>query len=230
MAHIFGPVRSRRLGLSLGVDIVPAKFCTCNCIYCESGKTTSLTVDTKPYVTAGDIIPELRKRLGEIQGLSWITFSGAGEPTLNDNIGDIIDAIKKETAVPVCVITNGTLLGSPEVRQRLMHADLVMPSYHTAIEATFKKIVMPHPKITLASMTEGLVTFSKEFRGKLWIEVLVVAGYNDTDEEMRALKAVISRVRHDAVCMNTVYRPPAFDSARPVDEAKLARFKEMLDA
>ncbi|MEK6793560.1 MAG: radical SAM protein [Spirochaetota bacterium] len=224
---VFGPVRSRRLGLSLGLDIVPAKYCTCNCVYCESGKTTKLSAAPAPYTTVDEILPELRSRLTDVTP-EWLTFSGAGEPTLNSNIGDIIRAIKSEFTIPVCVLTNGMLLHRPEVRKAIMHADRVVPTYSTAKPETFARLMHPHADITHDMHTEGLIRFSREYEGELQIEIMIVKDVNDTMEEMEAVKCVLSDIRYSAVYCNTVYRPPAFD-VRPVDDAALAHLSKVFD-
>lgn len=222
---LFGPVRSRRLGLSLGVDIVPAKFCTCNCVYCESGKTTDISDVPAPYTAPDEILPELTSRLAETKP-DWITFSGAGEPTLNTNIGEIIARIKKETTIPVCVLTNGMLLHRPDVRARLLAADRVVPTYSTAKPATFTKLMHPHANISHAMHTDGLIRFSREYAGELQVEVMIVKGINDSLEEMQAVKCVLADVRYRAVYCNTVYRPPAFD-VEPVDDTVLAQLTKV---
>lgn len=225
MQFVFGPVHSRRLGLSLGIEIVPAKYCTYNCLYCEAGKTTKLTADIRPYVAVERVVHEVEKRLFAEPKPEWLTFSGAGEPTLHERIGDIIDELKRISSLPICVLTNGSLFHIQKVRERLYNADVVMPSLDTAREETFTKLYQPHPSITLKNTLEGLRAFSREYRGQLWLEVVLVENVNDTEEEVDAINAVLQDIRFDRLYVGTVTRPPAFD-VTPLAHEKLKQLKE----
>jgi len=191
MRHIFGPVPSRRLGFSLGIDIIPAKTCTLNCVYCQLGPTACPTLKRKPYVTTKTILAEITTVLKDNPAIDYLTFSGSGEPTLNSEIGKMIQKVKKITTIPVTVLTNGTLLYIPEVRRSLMDADVVLPSLDAASEPVFRRINRPHPNLNLELIIEGLRRFGKEYRGKIWLEVMLVKGVNDSDTELNKIREII---------------------------------------
>ena len=214
MSHLFGPVPSRRLGLSLGVDLIPRKTCPYNCIYCEVGPTTRPTLKRFPY-QAPAIIRELAEYLGgQDRQPDFITLTGSGEPTLNMDLGRIIGEIKSMTATPVAVLTNGALLYMPEVRRELAAADVVLPSLDAAREETFQLINRPVAGFTLAQLLAGLTAFRREYRGQLWLEVLLLKGVNDAEAELTALRRVLAELAPDKVQLNTSVRPVVEDWAR----------------
>ena len=220
--HIFGPVPSRRLGMSLGVDMVPKKVCSLNCVYCEVGPTTRLTSERKPYVPAKDIIRELHDYFQTQDNPDFITFSGYGEPTLNSEIGEIFDYLKREKPeVPIAVLTNGTLLYEKEVRDAIMKADLVLPSLDSATEEGFVKINHPVKTISLRQYVEGLVTFRKEFAGQIWLEIFILPGYNDSITELDALKKELLRIKPDRIQLNTLDRPGTVPGLRSATRQEL---------
>jgi wyosine [tRNA(Phe)-imidazoG37] synthetase (radical SAM superfamily) len=219
--HIFGPVPSRRLGLSLGVDLVPFKTCSYNCVYCQLGHTTNLTAERKSYVPTNEVLEELKQKLRTSVKADYITLSGSGEPTLHSEIGAIIDGIKKITKIPVAVLTNGSLLFLPEVRRALMNADLVIPSLDAASGGVFERINRPHPDIDFEKMFDGLVSFRNEYKGRIWLEIFFVKDLNDGDEEISNLVNLVEKIRPDRVDLNTAVRPPADPSARAVNKNKL---------
>ncbi len=220
--HIFGPVPSRRLGMSLGVDMVPKKVCSLNCVYCEVGPTTLLTSERKPYVPAKDIIRELQDYFRTQKNPDFITFSGYGEPTLNSEIGEIFDYLKREKPeVPIAVLTNGTFLYEKEVREAIMKADLILPSLDSATEEGFKKINHPVKTISLRQYIEGLVAFRKEFPGKIWLEVFILPGYNDSITELDALKKELLRIKPDSIQLNTLDRPGTVPGLRSATRQEL---------
>ncbi|MFA5444795.1 MAG: radical SAM protein [Bacteroidales bacterium] len=220
--HIFGPVPSRRLGMSLGVDMVPKKVCSLNCVYCEVGPTTRLTSERKPYVPAKDIIRELHDYFQTQDNPDFITFSGYGEPTLNSEIGEIFDYLKREKPeVPIAVLTNGTLLYEKEVRDAIMEADLVLPSLDSATEEGFVKINHPVKTISLRQYVEGLVTFRKEFAGQIWLEIFILPGYNDSITELDALKKELLRIKPDRIQLNTLDRPGTVPGLRSATRQEL---------
>ena len=227
--HIFGPVPSRRLGISLGIDPIPLKTCTYNCIYCEVGKTTDLTINRKAYISPEVIKEELLEYKNSHKGIpiDYITLSGSGEPTLNSEIGKIISEIKEIFPdVLVAVLTNGSLLSIPDVRESLYNADVVLPSLDAATEKTFKKINQPHPDLNIKTIIEGIKKFKEEYTGKIWLEVLFVKGVNDKWDEVEALKVAIDYINPDKAQLNTVARPPAFSLANPVDLNFLKKVKK----
>jgi wyosine [tRNA(Phe)-imidazoG37] synthetase (radical SAM superfamily) len=207
--HIFGPVPSRRLGRSLGIDLIPHKTCTYDCVYCQVGRTTEKTTTRKSWVSVDEVIAELKDKLSAKP--DYITLSGSGEPTLCSDCGRLIEKIRQITNIPIAVITNGSLLFRPEVRKELVGADVVMPSLDGGDEETFKKINQPAPEITFDKMLQGLIDFRKEFKGKYWLEVFLIAGLNDNDRQIEKIAACIEKIRPDKVQLNTVTRPPAED-------------------
>lgn len=207
--HLFGPVPSRRLGLSLGVDIVPFKVCTFDCVYCQVGRTTDKTVERKEYVPVDEVISELKNKVAEGLKADYITLSGSGEPTLNSSLGELIDKIKKVTDIPVAVITNGSLLYDPEVRDQCCKADLVLPSLDAADAEGFEKVNRPADGITIEKVIDGLVDFSKMYSGQIWLEVFIVVSANTNDEQIKFLKNAIEKINPNKIQINTAVRPTA---------------------
>lgn len=206
--YLFGPVPSRRLGISLGIDLVPHKICTLNCVYCECGRTTNLTTERKEYVPADEVMTELTRFLTENPTPDYITFSGSGEPTLNSGNGKILDFLKlKYPNIPVAVLTNGTLLSDVQVRNEILNADLVLPSLDAATNNVFRKINRPPKTMTIDSCIEGLVGFRNEYAGKIFLEIFILPGYNNHREELNELKNAILKIKPDLVQLNTLDRP-----------------------
>lgn len=226
--YVFGPVPSRRLGRSLGVDLVPLKTCPFGCIYCQLGPTSVKTAKRDVYVPTEEVLSEITDKLASKPGCDYVTLSGSGEPTLHRDLGQIITAIKAMTDVPVAVLTNGALLSDPQVRKDLAKADLVLPSLDAGDAATFRRVNRPCPEITFESLVEGLQAFRKEFPGTLRLEVFLVADANTSESQVRRIKAIIDKVRPDRVDVNTVTRPPADEDARPVDSKTLERLRAIL--
>lgn len=212
---IFGPVPSRRLGISLGVDIVPYKTCTLDCIYCECGKTTDLTVERKSFIDPEIVLKQLYQAVNSDKHLDHITFSGSGEPSLNKDLGFFIDKIKSVTDVPVAVITNGTLLFREEVRRELRKADLVLPSLDVATSESFRRLNRPHPGLDLEKVMAGLIEFRKVYSGKIWLEVFIAGNINDNEQDLTGLYKQIRMIRPDKVQLNSLDRPPAYEGVQP---------------
>ncbi len=223
--YIFGPVPSRRLGRSLGIDLIPSKTCTYDCLYCQVGRTTQKTIERKSWISIDEIITELKGKLSTKP--DFITLSGSGEPTLNSDCGLLIEKIKQITDVPVAVITNGSLLFMPEVRNSLKRADVVMPTLVAGDEETFKKIHRPTPEITFDKMLQGLIDFKKEFTGKYWLEVFIIAGLNDSDRQIDKIAACIEKIRPDKVQLNTITRPPS-ENVESVSKLRLAQIAKRI--
>lgn len=222
--YLFGPVPSRRLGNSLGVDLVPKKVCSLDCVYCEVGKTSKLTRDRMEYIPYDHIILELEDFFAHQADPDYITFSGAGEPTLNNRIGELIQFIKQHKPnVPVAVITNGTLLFDPKLRKELLPADVVLPSLDAATQAVFEKINRPDPNLDISSIIDGLARFSQEFSGQIWLEVFVLPGYNDSEQELLAIRDVIEKIAPEQVQLNTLDRPGTVEGLRAASMAELKR-------
>lgn len=228
MKYLYGPVLSRRLGLSLGVNLVPRKVCTYNCIYCQLGRTTFRTLQRQQYLPIEEILREAEEALRLHQGLDFVSVSGSGEPTLNSRIGELIRGLKDISPYPVAVITNGSLLFMDEVKEALLPADVVLPSLDAVNPAVFETINRPHPDLDIARITEGIRDFRRSFRGKLWLEVLFCRGINDNRDDILALKRAIDEIEPDLVHLNTVLRPGAEDYAYPVSEEKLRAIARQL--
>jgi wyosine [tRNA(Phe)-imidazoG37] synthetase (radical SAM superfamily) len=224
--YIFGPVPSRRLGLSLGVDLIPPKTCSYDCLYCQIGKTTCKAIEPSAYVPVEAVIAELDETLAKVQP-DYVTFSGSGEPTLHAGLGQLIAYVKERTRAKVAVLTNGSLLYRPEVRERLLQADMIMPTLSTVREETYRAIHQPHEHLNVAGLLSGLKSLRKTFRGQLFIEVMLLAGFNDRDEEIEALRQGVLEIAPDRVQLNTVVRPPANAKAIPLDRKKLEYIKRV---
>lgn len=225
--HLFGPVPSRRLGMSLGVDLVPHKVCSLNCIYCECGRTTELTLKRKEYISYIEVVKELKHYFSNNPAPDYITFSGAGEPTLNSRFGDVLKFIKSNYPdIPVAVLTNGTLFYQKQVRKELLDADLVLPSLDAASDLSFRKINRPFHKLNINEYIQGLVDFRKEYRGKIWLEVLILPGYNDHTEELQILKEAFKKIKPDSIQLNTLDRPGTIEGLKAV---KKDRLQEIVD-
>lgn len=206
--YLFGPVPSRRLGMSLGVDLVPKKVCSLNCVYCEVGHTTKLTTERKEYILYDKVTSELEHYFANNPNPDYITFSGSGEPTLNSRIGDVLQFIKrKKPDIPIAVLTNGTLLYDKKVRDELIDANVVLPSLDAATEITFQKINRPASQLTVEKYIQGLIDFSNEFSGQIWLEVFIVPGYNDNIDDLKALKKAFKDINPDHIQLNTLDRP-----------------------
>jgi wyosine [tRNA(Phe)-imidazoG37] synthetase (radical SAM superfamily) len=216
---IYGPVPSRRLGRSLGVDLVTYKTCSYDCIYCQLGRTTNKTIKRKEYVPVDVIIDQLKNKLNSKP--DYITLSGSGEPTLFSKLEELIRKIHEISNVPVAVLTNGSLLWMPEVRQSLMLADLVAPSLDAGTEALFNYINRPCPEIKFNAMLEDLVKFRQEYAGIYWLEVFLLSGLTTVEVQVNALSNCISKIDPDKVQLNTATRPPSEDFALPVPQDQL---------
>jgi len=226
--HVYGPVPSRRLGRSLGVDLVPYKVCSYDCIYCQLGRTKEKTIERKPYIPAAEILDQVRQKLEEGVSADYITLAGSGEPTLNSEIGPLIHHIKRLTDVPVAVLTNGSLLGDSQVREAIMEADVVLPSLDAYDQKGFEAINRPHPEIPFATMAQGLTAFRKTYGGEIWLEVFVLDGINASEADATKFKYWIEELNPEKVHVNTAVRPSAEARARQVSPEKLASFSAVL--
>lgn len=225
--HIFGPIPSRRLGLSLGVDIVPLKTCSFNCVYCQLGLTAQTTLERRSYVSVSDIMDQLKDRLPDEPHLDYITFSGSGEPTLNSDIGDIISAIKTHTSIPVAVLTNGSLLWDTRVQADLLNADLVVPSLDAGTPEVFQRINRPHPELDLERIIRGLVEFRRVYHGQIWLEIFLLKDVNTMESELLKIREYAEAICPDRIQINTIARPPAEDSAEKVPYEDLTEIQAL---
>lgn len=232
MRYIFGPLKSRRLGNSLGINLTPYKVCTFDCVYCQLGKTTQKTQIRQEYLPAAEILEELRSWLennpDEAKSLQYITFSGSGEPTLNIKIGELIAGIKKLSDIPVAVITNASLLADPSVRSVLSAADLIVPSLDAVVPEVFERIDQPQEGIKVTDIIDGLISLRKEFRGVIWLEVMLVSGINDDLRYIKKLKEVVDQIKPDKIQINSPVRSSAEQIILPPDRQKLEKIKEIL--
>jgi len=219
--YLYGPVPSRRLGLSLGVDIVPFKVCTLDCIYCQLGKTTEKTTERAEYVPPEPIFTELEERLARGLQADFITIAGSGEPTLNSRLGELIDGIKKITDIPVAVLTNGTLLYRQDVRADCAKANVVLPSMDAGDKHAFEEINCPHKDIIIENLVSGLSVFRSEFAGPVWLEVFLVEGLNTDDAQIAKIQNAIKRIQPDKIQLNTAVRPTAHAGVKRVDAEKM---------
>lgn len=228
MRTVFGPVPSRRFGRSLGVDVIPRKLCTLDCVYCEVGRTDKRGLARREYLPTDLILRDLREALALHPTVDCVTFSGSGEPTLHAGLGELLRAARGLTRVPLVVLTNGTLLWKEDVRNDLLGADIVCPSLDAVSEDVFRRIDRPHPRLTAVQVIEGQVAFRRQFAGQIWLEVLFVQGMNDDDDEVWLLRQAIDRIAPDKVQINTVVRPPAEPWAHPVPFDRLEQIRQML--
>ncbi|MBI9020740.1 MAG: radical SAM protein [Verrucomicrobia bacterium] len=214
--YLFGPVPSRRLGRSLGIDVTPFKTCSFDCVFCQLGCTTHLATERGEFVPFDEVCAELERWLAEDGRADYITFAGSGEPTLYSRLGELIDFIKARTEIPVIVLSNGTLLYQPAVREQLLNADIVKVSLSAWDEASFQRINRPAPGLCFELLLSGESDFRAEFGGQLWLEAFLMEGINAAPEQVRQIAAAVATVRPDRIQLNTAVRPPAEVTARPV--------------
>jgi len=220
--YIFGPVPSRRLGLSLGVDLMRHKTCSLDCVYCECGKTTLLTLTPNAYVPLASVKQELAAFLSASPDLDFITFSGSGEPTLHSGIGEMASFIKTNfPRYKLALLTNGTLLHREDVRSRLLSIDVVIVSVDAATGEAFRKVNRPHPELTLDEMEAGLIAFRGMFKNSLWAEVFLVPGCNTSREELARIREMLKRFRPDKIQVNTLDRPGTESWVAPLENEQL---------
>jgi wyosine [tRNA(Phe)-imidazoG37] synthetase (radical SAM superfamily) len=226
MRYLFGPVISRRLGISLGIDLLPFKTCSLDCIYCECGKTKNLTDQIHEYVPTEEVISELQVFLTDKPKLDVVTFAGSGEPTLHSNIGQIIQFLKKNfPEYKICVLTNGTLLYQKKVRQSILDADIIIPSLDAVSKEVFEKITKPAEDITPKKLIEGLIALRKEFKNTIILEVFIIPGINDDENELKLIKNACKKINPDLIQLNTLDRPGTEKWIRPASNEKLQEIK-----
>ena len=230
MKYVYGPVPSRRLGKSLGIDTIPLKTCNWNCVYFQLGRTKPLVNERKDYFPPEEILKEVGQALNSHQPgeIDWVTFVGSGEPTLYASIGWLIQKVKEMTDLPVAVITNGSLLYIPDVRKALKAADAILPSLDAGTAKLFRQINRPHPEITFKRLLHGLTAFQRNNWHNLWIEVMLVRGLNDTEEALELIAAALHQICPDEVHINLPTRPPVETWVQPPDEEGLMRARAIL--
>jgi len=226
---LFGPVPSRRLGRSLGVDLVTFKTCSYNCIYCQLGPTTNLTLERRAYVPAEKVLAELRQWADDGGVADYITLSGSGEPTLSSELAAVIKGAREiAPETPLAVLTNGSLLWDERVREELAEASVVIPSLDAAREESFRAVNRPAPGLELDRIIDGLKDTQEELEAEMWLEIMLVQGVNDSDEDFGALRQALDYIEPDAVQINTVVRPPAEVGARPLGPVELLAAAESI--
>ncbi len=223
--HLYGPVDSRRLGSSLGVDIIPPKVCTYDCIYCQLGRTTEKTMKRQEYVDIDEVLKEVELKLTEKSKPAYISISGSGEPTLNSGIGTLVRGIKNITDIPVTVITNGSLLWMDDVKDDLAGADVVLPSLDAGDDARFRFVNRPHPGIAFEKMVDGISRFTREFAGEVWLEVFLSGGVTDSPPEIEKIAGLAEVISPERIQLNTVYRPPSERFALAVPPGEMLGIK-----
>ncbi len=226
--HTYGPVPSRRLGRSLGVDLVPMKTCNFNCVYCQLGPTAELTTERAEYVPADEVVAEVRRKLESGVRPDYVTLGGSGDPTLHSCFGDIARRIREFTDVPLALLTNGGLFYQPEVRAECGALDLILPSLDAGDEETFRIVNRADIHLTLAMLVDGLAALRREFDGQIWLEVFIVDGMNSSDTQVARIKSQIDKIKPDRVQLNTAVRPPAEQGVRSPSTERLEEIREML--
>jgi wyosine [tRNA(Phe)-imidazoG37] synthetase (radical SAM superfamily) len=226
--YTYGPVPSRRLGRSLGVDLVPPKTCDLNCVYCQLGRTEHTTLERADYAPVDAVVAEVLDRLREGPRPDYVTLAGSGEPTLHLHFGDVAAGIKAGSDIPIALVTNGTLFHLPEVRAACAAIDLILPNLDAGDEETFRRVNRPHDGLTLETMVDGLARLRREFAGQIWLEVFLVEGVNTSDGQVARIRACIDRIDPHRVQINTAVRPPAEAHVRVPSVRRLEEVRRML--
>ncbi|MGE4489566.1 MAG: radical SAM protein [Kiritimatiellales bacterium] len=225
--YLFGPVPSRRLGRSLGIDVTPGNVCSFDCLFCQCGCTLKLVTERGEWVPFTEVCAELERWLAEDGGADVITFAGSGEPTLYSRLGELIAFIKERSSIPVVLLSNGTLMDRADVRSEAAKADIVKVSLSAWDEASFQKVNRPASDLTFARLLAGEQAFREEFFGELWMEVFLLEGINSEPDQVRQIATAVKRIRPDRIHLNTSVRPPADSVAQPVSKERLAAFCEL---
>jgi wyosine [tRNA(Phe)-imidazoG37] synthetase (radical SAM superfamily) len=229
--HVYGPINSRRLGKSLGVDLIVPKICPLDCIYCEARATTELTMERREYVSIDEVLAEIDQVLSEIPMPDYITFSGAGEPTLNSGIGRVIEYLKKNyPQSKVCLLTNGLLLNDKSLQQELALLDTIIPSLDASNEAEYLKINRPVPGETLEKLVEGIADFHRNYpKIFMALEMFIAPGINDSDDSLKRFTELVKKISPDALQLNTLARPGVIADLTPADPQTMKKFAEVLN-
>jgi len=219
--HLFGPVRSRRLGRSLGLDLVPVKTCTFECPYCQLGGTTCKTLERREYVPTAAVIAEFTSWLQSDGLADCVTLAGSGEPTLHSRFGEILDAVERLTHIRRILLSNGSLFSLPEVRAAAVKANVVKGTLSAWDQESFARLHRPHPGLHFQSFFEGFKRLREEFRGEFWLEVFLIQGANDRDEQVARIAALAREIRPNRIHLNTAIRPPTERWVGAVPEERL---------
>ncbi|MGA2141045.1 MAG: radical SAM protein [Brevinematales bacterium] len=233
--YVYGPIPSRRLGISLGIDILPRKVCNFNCVYCECGKTMRLITERAEYHPADAVLAEIRDFMAKNPPPDFLSFSGSGEPTLNSGLGRMLRELKKDfPETKIAVFTNSSLMNVRDVRQELLFSDVVLPSLDAASEEAYIKIDRPHPDIKIGDIISGLEEFTREFkesgpRKAIWLEIFIIDGINTDDYNIRKLREAVLRINPDRVQLNTLDRPGVENWVKPAPGEVLEAVKLKLN-
>jgi len=225
--YTYGPVPSRRLRFSLGIDLIPFKYCSFDCIYCQLGKTTNKTIARKEYFPTQKILKDVKAIIKKGDNIDYLTFSGSGEPTLHSGIGYLISELKKITKIPVAVLTNSSLLFIPAVQEELSSADVVLPTLCAVSQKIFNKINRPISDATIEKIIHGLINFRKIYKGRIWLEVMLIKDINDEPHNINKLKEIVKKIAPDKIHLNTVVRPPSEKYALPLSIEELQRVENI---
>ncbi|MCK5850626.1 MAG: radical SAM protein [Kiritimatiellae bacterium] len=228
--YIFGPVNSRRLGRSLGIDLVPRKVCSFDCIFCQVGRTTDLTLTRGEHVPTDEVLAEFDAWISGGGTTDFVTLSGSGEPTLHTRFGDILEAVHARSSARTALLSNGSLFYLPEVRAGALSADIIKTSLSAWDQESFEKVNRPFGGLTFRDIVDGIISLRSEYNGELWLEVLVVEGINDGPGDMAKIAELVNRINPDKVHLNTVVRPPAEVFATRVSENVLTGFVSLFDS
>jgi len=228
--YVYGPVPSRRMGLSVGMEPIPADTCNYSCVYCQLGRTRHMSNERKRFFDVEKMLEELKNYLKDVKEYDVVTLVGDGEPTLFEGMGDLIRGIKKLTDKPVAVITNGALLYEEAVREELMEAHIVLPSLDAYDKKSFKAVNRPYGTIRFEDVLSGLKKFSLKYKGQLWIEIMLVKGMNDSPEALEAFKEILKGIHYEKVFINAPVRPPAESYVETPEDGVIEKFAGGLNA
>lgn len=230
LKYVFGPVPSRRLGRSLGISPILDNTCNHTCVYCQLGRTRHMTNKRQEFFPLEEILEEFREYTADSDAYDVVSVVGEGEPTLYSRLGELLKGLKALTDKPVAVITNGALLYDPQVRRELMEADIVLPSLDAVNGDMYHKIDRPYGRLDFEAGLEGLITFSKEYTGELWLEIMLVDGMNTDEESLQAFADTVKKIRTDRIYVNTPVRPPAEADIAPASHEAIHRACELMGA
>ena len=225
--YLFGPVPSRRFGRSLGVDLSKPKTCSLDCVFCQLGRTGTSSIERKEYVPTGEVIAELKDWLETDGQADYITLSGSGEPTLHSGFGEVLAFVRENSSIPALLLTNGTMLYLPEVREGASHASIVKTSLSAWDEASYALVNRPHPELRFDLLVEGEKAFRADYTGKLFLEVFLIKGMNARPEEVKKIAALAKEIAPDRVQLNTAVRPPAEKYAVPLTRKEMEGLAEL---
>jgi len=228
MKYIYGPVQSRRLGLSLGISLTPYKFCSLDCVYCQLGPTQTKTQERGIYTPVEEILQEFKGIIASeiFKQIDYISFSGFGEPMLNAKISSLIAGIRGLCDKKISLITNSTLLVDSDARREILNVDLIVPSLDAASQEIFEKIDKPVSGLKIEEIINGLVLLRKEFSRQIWLEIMFVKGLNDSENELDLLRAAVDKINPNKIQLNSPVRAPKDFRLKALSRKRLEEIKE----